>query len=64
MRSTINTGIGPAVLQALPGAVQFNGAALLPHEAMLIASELERMAKQADKLAGAAVYEAKFLPRR
>lgn len=57
-RSTIRTEAGCAVITAMVGRVSFNGASMLPHEATLIASELERCAgiaaRKADELAAQA----------
>lgn len=57
MKSTINTAAGKAVIEAHPGVVVFNGAVVLPHEAMLMAGELERVARKADELAMSVVPE-------
>jgi hypothetical protein len=59
MKSTICTEAGRVVIQARAGRVESNGIELLPHEAMLIASELHRAAVQADQLATIARFNAK-----
>jgi len=51
MKSTICTVSGAILIQATPGVVLSNGVPLLPHEAMLIAGELERAARAAERLA-------------
>lgn len=56
MKSTIRTEAGVANIEAQTGRVSFNGASMLPHEAVLVGSELMRAAKVADdKAAGVAV---------
>ncbi len=47
MKSTIRTEAGCAVIQAMIGRVQFNSGSMLPHEAMLVGSELQRAAEKA-----------------
>ncbi len=51
MKSTINTEAGRIVIEASTGRVTSNGAVLLPHEAFLIGSEMQRAAERAEKLA-------------
>jgi hypothetical protein len=48
-RSTINTEAGKLVIEPGVGRVVINGASMLPHEAMLVASELERAARAAQR---------------
>ena len=55
MKSTIRTTSGVVTVQAEAGLVKSNGATLLPHEAVLIASELVRCARRAEALAQDAV---------
>ena len=52
MKSTINTEAGIARIEAVTGRVEFNGGSMLPHEAMLVGSELMRAASAADRKAG------------
>lgn len=47
MRSTIRTEGGTVAIQATAGRVFTNGVHLLPHEASLMASELQRAAHYA-----------------
>ena len=47
MKSTIRTEAGCAVITSLVGRVDFNGGSMLPHEAFLIGSELQRAAQAA-----------------
>lgn len=47
MKSTIRTEAGCAVITSLIGRVDFNGGSMLPHEAYLIGSELQRAAQAA-----------------
>ena len=51
MKSTVRTVSGAVTIQAQPGVIVSNGVTMLPHEAMLIASELERAARRAELLA-------------
>jgi hypothetical protein len=48
MKSTIRTEAGCAVITSLVGRVQFNDGSMLPHEAYLVGSELQRAAEAAN----------------
>lgn len=48
MKSTIRTEAGCAVITSLIGRVNFNGGSMLPHEAYLVGSELQRAAEAAN----------------
>jgi hypothetical protein len=54
MKSTIRTEAGCAVITSLVGRVSFNGGSMLPHEAYLIGSELQRAAAAANEEAARA----------
>lgn len=49
MKSTICTEAGRIVLEATPAGVILNGKRMLPHEAFLLASELQRAAQNSAK---------------
>lgn len=49
MKSTIHTSAGIAKIESGVGLITFNGAKLLPHEAMLLAGEIERAAVKAQR---------------
>ena len=49
MKSTLHLTPGVAKIESGVGVVHFNGAQLLPHEAMLLAGEIERAAVKAQR---------------
>lgn len=49
MKSTLNLSAGVAKIESGVGFVHFNGAKLPPHEAVLLAGELERAAVKAQR---------------
>jgi hypothetical protein len=51
MKSTVRTVSGVICTEAEAGLVKTNGVTMLPHEAVLVASELVRAAQQAEFLA-------------
>jgi hypothetical protein len=56
MRFTLKTMAGtPAEVAAEVGAVTFNGARLLPHEASMLAQALDKCAQQAHEKAAEAI---------
>lgn len=61
MKSTIVTEAGALRIEATPGRVNLNGAAMLPHEAYLLGAELQRAATAAAKRAEG--YAAKYLAK-
>jgi hypothetical protein len=58
VKSTIHTSAGVAKIESGIGVITFNGAQLLPHEAVLLAGEIERAAvkavKEAEKISAQA----------
>jgi len=58
MKSTICTEAGRIVIEATAGRITSNGVPLLPHEAALLAPELNRAATRAEHLATIARFEA------
>lgn len=59
MKSTIKTEGGVITIEAHAGRVETNGVKLLPHEARLVAFELDRAAEQADMMAAREEREAR-----
>ncbi|MDN3544648.1 hypothetical protein QWZ02_09330 [Kinneretia asaccharophila] len=49
-RYTTKTGAGCASIHSEPGRVIFNGAALMPHEAAMLADALNDCAERAEQL--------------
>lgn len=60
MKSTIHTEAGVANIEATTGCVWLNDSSMLPHEAVLLAGELERAAIKADRLAQEAAAQARL----
>ncbi len=49
MKSTLHLTAGVAKIESGVGVVRFNGKTLLPHEAMLLAGEIERAGVKAQR---------------